>query len=181
MVVEKAAAFKGSDTQMTATLEGTELRRTLLGVPSLWLRRVFAAAIDLAIVAIAAIVLLIASRAIFGQYDKGLAYKIVIVDIVALIYYPLFMLRTNGETIGKRLLGIRVARTDGLAMTLCRSIWREVIIKIGILDLLILIPVVGFAVSEVYFIVDVLWPLWDSRERALHDIFAGTYVLRIDD
>lgn len=94
------------------------------------------------------------------------------------LYYPTVMLRTNGQTLGKALLRIRVVRADGERMTLARAAAREVLIKVALLDILNLVPVAGGAVGLVASFADVLWPLGDRENRALHDMLARTRVVR---
>src|ERR1700735_991401 len=115
--------------KMTTELSGAGPHSIAGDVPASWLQRVVAAVIDLTIVGVITIGIIAASGAIFGSHDTSLIFNILVVDFVICIYFPLFMLRTNGETVGKRLLGIRVARTDGLPLGLRRAIWREVVIK----------------------------------------------------
>ena len=84
--------------------------------------------------------------------------------ILALWVIPaIWMARTNGRTIGKRAAGIRVVRVSGAPTTLGWSLLREVLVK-GVLSLLI--------------VLDPLWALWDRENRTLHDIVAGSRVLR---
>jgi uncharacterized RDD family membrane protein YckC len=49
-----------------------------------------------------------------------------VVIVAAALHYPPLMRRMNGRTIGKLVTGIRVVRTDGLAMSLSRAAWRQV-------------------------------------------------------
>lgn len=115
----------------------------------------------------------------FGHHhlsDAQLALREAAGIVTALLYYPPLMRRTNGQTLGKRLLGIRVVRTDGLAMSLRRATWREVVIKMALFDALNLVPVIGVAVGTIVFTLDSLWPLWDHEHRALHDMLASTRV-----
>lgn len=85
---------------------------------------------------------------------------------------------TNGQTLGKRLLKIRVVRTDGNPMSALRAVWRQVAL------LIVLCNVVAHAdrhLSTLLFLVFVLdfaWPLWNANNRALHDFAAGTRVVR---
>ncbi len=88
------------------------------------------------------------------------------------------MYLTNGRTLGKLGLRIRVVRTDGQAMTVTRAIWRQVVVLLLIPDLLDWLgrsPILGAAVAVLVF-ADALWPLWDKENRALHDMAAGTRV-----
>ena len=88
----------------------------------------------------------------------------------SLVYGTLMLSRqgeNNGQTIGKNAMGIRVVRPDGAPITINLATKREVFGK-GILGL---IPFYG--------IVDVLWPLGDAENQALHDEVANTYVVPV--
>jgi len=98
-----------------------------------------------------------------------------IATVIALIYAPLLMMRQgerNGQTLGKQWLGIRVVRTDGQVLDFWWSALRDVGLK-------------NFGISAlssftfgIAFFVNYLWPLWDDRNRALHDLVAATLVVR---
>jgi uncharacterized RDD family membrane protein YckC len=94
-----------------------------------------------------------------------------VVLLVALLYAPLLMARTNGQTLGRMAVGIRVVRAKGQPMTLAYAAYREVVVKGGI-----------WFVSTVTFgllwVVDVVWPLWDEENRALHDFLTDTRTVR---
>ena len=146
-----------------------------------WWRRVGAAVIDgLIILAVAAAVMVPVGVALFREFtgtgagtaDAGgdallltgaglVAYLIVLT--VGLLYAPVMLWKTNGKTVGRMATGIRVVRASGQPMTLGLAAVREIVIK-GI--------VVGglaqFTFAIVFFL-DVLWPLWDEENRALHD------------
>lgn len=81
------------------------------------------------------------------------------------------ILNARGQTLGKRLLQIRVVDVDtresigiGLAFR------RQVLQIVG----LVFIPVAG----HLFFLVDALWPLWDARNQALHDKLGRSVVVR---
>ena len=60
------------------------------------------------------------------------------IAIVALIYAPLLMARTNGQTLGRMAVGIRVVRNHGGPMTFGFAMLREVVVKallFGIVEL----------------------------------------------
>ena len=73
------------------------------------------------------------------------------------------MARTNGQTIGKRALRIRVVRTSGAPTGFGWSLLREGPVK---------------AVLAMLLVVDQLWPLWDRENRALHDMVVKSRVVR---
>jgi uncharacterized RDD family membrane protein YckC len=107
--------------------------------------------------------------------DKVLLWLATIV-VFATLYYALVMRASDGQTLGKWLLGIRVVRTDGQAMSATRAIWRQVVLLVALPDAVTQLgPYASAAVSVAVF-VDCLWPLWDRENRAIHDMLAGTRV-----
>lgn len=91
---------------------------------------------------------------------------------IAQLCLPAFFLaRWNGQTPGKRAAGIRVVLAEGGPMTGRVAVKREIVGK-TILLLLLAIPTLGLSVALNY-----LWPLWDSENRAGHDVFAKTRVV----
>lgn len=140
-----------------------------------WWRRVGAALIDAVIIGIGAILIYLALGSLFSvgflaseetgvaSVIVGLLVATVAVTIMALAYAPLLMMRTNGRTIGRMATGIRVVRTSGEPMTLRVALLREVVLK-----------ALAFGIASSFTaglagLVDVLWPLWDEGNRALHD------------
>jgi uncharacterized RDD family membrane protein YckC len=82
------------------------------------------------------------------------------------------MSRTDGQTVGRMVVNIRVIRANGGQMTFGFAMVREVLVK----SLL-----VGFLASITFGIaslLDVLWPLWDEENRALHDFVVNTRVIK---
>lgn len=79
------------------------------------------------------------------------------------------MLARHGQTIGKRLLKIRIVRSDG---TLA-NIWRLLALRYGVFSLLASIPVVGgiFALADSLFI-------FRQSRKCLHDNLADTIVIK---
>jgi len=145
-----------------------------------WWSRVGAAIIDLVIVgAIAVGVTLLVGVGVFAGTDDGLLALIVgllifvfVFALVALPYAAVMMWKTNGKTVGRMVTGIRVVRANGQDMDFGTAAMREVVIKalaVGIASSIIpLIP---------YFL-DVLWPLWDDENRALHDFPVNTRTVK---
>jgi uncharacterized RDD family membrane protein YckC len=94
--------------------------------------------------------------------------------VVAFFYFPLTMMREgpqNGMTFGKQILGIRVARDDGEQVTFGFALLRQFVV------IYLLFNVVGGFLFGIPWLIDVLWPLWDSENRALHDMIVKTHVL----
>jgi uncharacterized RDD family membrane protein YckC len=82
-----------------------------------------------------------------------------------------FLARWNGQTPGKRALGVRVMRADGGAMDLRTALRRELLGRTIIVDGLTVITV-GLA-----GLVNYLMPLWDQQRRTGHDRLADTRVV----
>ncbi len=81
-----------------------------------------------------------------------------------------WFLSRNGQTIGKMLLGIRIATLDGGVPEL----WRILALRYAPLSIVAMIPTVGMLLTTV----DVLF-IFRGDRRCLHDMIAGTKVLRV--
>jgi uncharacterized RDD family membrane protein YckC len=149
-----------------------------------WWSRAGAAVIDGIIIGVGAVLIMalfgsVFSIGFFASDEAGIAAVIVglmlsflAIAIVALLYAPLMMSRTDGRTLGRMAMGIRVVRAGGGPMTFGVAMIREVVVKALL---------VGFIASWTFglaWLVDVLWPLWDDENRALHDFVVNTRVVR---
>jgi uncharacterized RDD family membrane protein YckC len=87
---------------------------------------------------------------------------------LGLVIFNLVLLHRNGQTIGKRLLSIKIVRTDGSPVTLLRIIFMRWL-PIGILGR---IPLIGplIALANVLFI-------FGNEKRCIHDYIADTIVI----
>jgi uncharacterized RDD family membrane protein YckC len=149
-----------------------------------WWSRVGAQVIDGIIIGIGGLVLLIAITApfslfFFGGEDVGfvsiivgLLFATLCVTIVAFLYAPAMMARTNGQTLGRMVVGIRVVRAKGQPMTFGFAMLREVAVKA------LLFGIASSLTFGLASLLDVLWPLWDEENRALHDFIVDTRVIR---
>jgi uncharacterized RDD family membrane protein YckC len=97
---------------------------------------------------------------------------ILCIAIVALLYAPAMMSRTNGKTLGRMATGIRVVRTSGERVTFGYAMLREVAVKT------ILFGIAGAFTGGLAQLVDYLWPLWDEENRALHDFIVQSRVVK---
>ncbi|MBO9532800.1 MAG: RDD family protein [Solirubrobacteraceae bacterium] len=82
------------------------------------------------------------------------------------------LLRLDGQSPGKRAVGIRVVRADGLPLDSRTAFRRELAAK-TILMALVLIFTLGLG-----WLLNYLWPLWDKEHRAGHDMLVGTRVVQ---
>jgi uncharacterized RDD family membrane protein YckC len=148
-----------------------------------WWSRVGAAVIDGLIIGIGGVLLVIAITAPFGilffagddagfvAIFFGFLLAVVCVSIVALLYAPALMARTNGKTLGRMATGIRVVRAGGEPMTFGFAMLREVAVKA------LLFGIASTLTGGLASLADVLWPLWDEENRALHDFVVDTRVV----
>jgi len=84
--------------------------------------------------------------------------------------YTILFLRFLGATPGKLLLGVRVRDLErpglpGWGQSVLRWVSRELVANV---------PFAG----QAYWVLDSLWPLWDTRRQALHDKPGHTVVVR---
>lgn len=89
---------------------------------------------------------------------------------ISLLYAPLLLMRqgsTNGQTVGKQAVGIRVVHESGEPMTFGRAALREIVGK----------TILSAVTCGLYGIVDALWCLWDPRRQCLHDKVGSTFVV----
>ena len=82
--------------------------------------------------------------------------------------YQLVMLHRHGQTFGKKLMGVRIVRTDGSRAGLGRIFWLRYFVP-GVIGN---IPLLGilFALADPLFI-------FGEEKRCLHDLFADTIVV----
>jgi uncharacterized RDD family membrane protein YckC len=89
-----------------------------------------------------------------------------------LVYAPLMIARTNGQTLGHRASGTRIVHLDGSRLSGGKAFLREVVVK-GVL-----MEAIGGGVILVLVFVNYLMPIWDERNQALHDKICDTRVVR---
>jgi len=101
----------------------------------------------------------------------GTLLAVVCVAVLSLLYAPLLMARTNGKTLGRMAMGIRVVRADRRPVTFWFAMVREVVVKT------LLFGIVSSLTFGLAALLDALWPLWDEEHRALHDFVVNTRVV----
>ena len=145
-----------------------------------WWRRAGAQLLDGLIVSAGAALLFVALTApfsigFFASDEVGTVAVIVggllallCIAVIALLYAPALMARTNGKTLGRMATGIRVIRADGRPITFGFAMLREVAVKT------LLVGIASGLTGGIAYLLDVLWPLWDEENRALHDFVVNT-------
>jgi uncharacterized RDD family membrane protein YckC len=107
---------------------------------------------------------------LLALYGLSFLCAITIVGIVFLPflwlgYFPFFWAR--GHTPGQRICGLRLVReSDGLPIDGGTAIMRFLVVIVEYLGCFILIGALGF-----------IWPAFEARKRAWHDMAAGTLLI----
>jgi uncharacterized RDD family membrane protein YckC len=95
----------------------------------------------------------------------GAAALAVIGYILVLVWtfgYLIYFWTTSGQTIGKKVMGLKVIAVDGGELTIGKAIVR----------------VIGYAISAIVIYLGFLWVIWDPNKQGWHDKIAGTYVVK---
>jgi uncharacterized RDD family membrane protein YckC len=137
-----------------------------------WGRRVGASLLDSIFMFVPLMVIVALALALGNPDDDddsswgvvGITYLASIV--LPFFYYTIFHGRASGQTPGKRVLGIRVAAEDGESIGYGRAFGRYAITVV--FAVFLFIPL----------LLDYLWPLWDTRNQALHDKVVGSFVFK---
>jgi uncharacterized RDD family membrane protein YckC len=72
---------------------------------------------------------------------------------------------TDGQTIGKTILGLRVVTSDGSQRSAAKAFLRYI----------------GYIVNTLLLSIGFLWAAFDQRRQGWHDKIAGTLVIYVDD
>ncbi len=81
------------------------------------------------------------------------------------LYFVFFWVSQKGQTLGNRLMAIKVTKTDGGELDIATGIVRYI----------------GYFISSLVFGLGFLWIIWDSKKQGWHDKIANTVVYETDD
>jgi uncharacterized RDD family membrane protein YckC len=93
-----------------------------------------------------------------------------LIGIVAWSWITIVLVKRNGQSIAKWLMGIKVVRKDGSPASLGRIFWMRNVVN----GLPTLIPIVG----NLYNLVDHLF-IFGETQQCLHDRIADTMVVKL--
>jgi uncharacterized RDD family membrane protein YckC len=85
--------------------------------------------------------------------------------LLGIIYFTYFWSASSmwpGQTVGDKLLNLRVIKTDGTDLTIVQAFIRYV----------------GLFVSFLVIFIGVIWVAFDPNKQGWHDKIAGTYVVK---
>ena len=83
--------------------------------------------------------------------------------ILAGVAYQVYFFTGTGQTLGSKVMGIRVIGIDGNPLSVGAALAR----------------VLGAYVSGVLLGIGYLWMLWDANQQTLHDKMAGSVVVKL--
>ena len=98
-----------------------------------------------------------------------LVIGLILVAVLVIMAIHLVLLHRYGQTIGKRALGIRIARPDGSPASLGRIVGLRIIVA--------KIPAMLCYLGTIYSLTDACFIFREDR-RCLHDLIADTIVVR---
>jgi len=101
---------------------------------------------------------------------SGPGFVITVLALVAWCGITAWLVATNGQTIGKRMVGIKVVRTNGSPA----SFGRIFLLRNVVSSLPAFLPFIGLLYQ---LVIDPIFIFQDSR-RCLHDLIADTTVVR---
>jgi uncharacterized RDD family membrane protein YckC len=142
-------------------------------------RRLPAFLIDVAIRVGLAIAGLIAAMLVFGSagvFGVGFGVAMVIWFVLSWFYGGLFEALWNGQTPGKRLLGIRVVSVEGQPITPFQAILRNILREVDAQPMWF-IPVGPMLIPVWLYQVGLLAAMLNDRFQRLGDLAAGTMVV----
>lgn len=85
-----------------------------------------------------------------------------LVTLVLVLFNCVYLCERDGQSFGKRFIGIRVVRQDGAPLTYRTAVLRHL---------------VGYPLA-VFTAVGICWALWDPKQQGWHDKLAGTLVIK---
>ncbi|HEV3095531.1 MAG TPA: RDD family protein [Candidatus Dormibacteraeota bacterium] len=141
--------------QSAAPLPSTSL--TAAPKAGFWIR-VVAFIIDSIIVGVVNAIV----AAILNQSTTG---RTGIQTLLGIIYFTYFWSASSpwpGQTVGDKLLSLRVIRTDGSDLSIVQAFVRYV----------------GLFISFIVIFIGVIWVAFDPNKQGWHDKIAGTYVVK---
>jgi uncharacterized RDD family membrane protein YckC len=134
--------------------------------------RLGAVMLDGLVVAVPAMLIAILVPATSGGTAPSTAGMILLmlfgVGAIAFVAMQLVLLHRHGQTIGKKLIGIRIVRTDGTRAGLGRIF----LLRSFVPGLIGAIPLLG----PIFSLVDILF-IFGEEQRCVHDMIADTIVV----
>ena len=153
--VAAPAGGAGRGRQSTASLAGLGMRCAAF---------LFDYILTLLIPALTLVVAVYIKRRWQAPFAAGVLVTIGYLATAALIFFNfVYLYVLDGQSFGKRLIGIRVVRTDGRPIDYQTALLRHV---------------VGYPLSVLCLMLGAFWALWDPKQQGWHDKLAKTIVVK---
>jgi uncharacterized RDD family membrane protein YckC len=91
--------------------------------------------------------------------------------------YNYYFLRSTGQTLGKKVLKIKVVSSSNKPLSQEQIIKREIHAKFAVSVICSLVPILGALVQLVYFVAAYFYPLFNSKSQTFMDKYADTVVV----
>ena len=101
--------------------------------------------------------------------SMSLALLAALVGALVWIAITVVLVKRNGQTLGKKLLGIKVVRSDGSRASLGRIFWLRNVVTL----IIGMIPLLG-----IFFVLADILMIFGEARRCIHDRIADTIVVR---
>lgn len=98
-----------------------------------------------------------------GASESATSLGALIGLVVGVLYYVVYQSQ-NGQTVGKKIMRLKVVDASGNKPTMVTFFLREII---------------GKFLSGLILLIGYLMILWDSKRQGLHDKIANTYVVKV--
>jgi uncharacterized RDD family membrane protein YckC len=100
----------------------------------------------------------------------------VVTGVLFLVYATILCGGARGQTVGMMAVGVRVVRQGthdvlGFGRAFGRALTEQVLRLIGVVTVIL----------GLVWLLDMLFPLWDTKRQTLHDKVVGTVVIRVRD
>ncbi len=125
--------------------------------------RCLAAFVDYLVIVFIPVAWLLLARWVTGELPNGLGGGVFAIILVVLVVNFLLLPLVRGKTLGKMLFGLSIVRRDGRRLGLVQAILRHL---------------VGYPISILTLGLGFFMAGFDRQGRGLHDVVAGTVVIR---
>ncbi len=86
-----------------------------------------------------------------------------VIMLIVYIGYFIYFYGTSGQTLGKKMLNIKVVSTDGTPLTYKKGLLR----------------VIGYIIASIPIYIGFIWMLFDENKQNWEDKIANTYVVKV--
>ena len=184
MALRKKPKIKRSSSDQITPPEGVPINLKIAGFGV----RLGAQIIDIIITVIAAIAAILFVAFVLNSFSHSVtAIMMLILFLIRVPYYIFTELLWNGQTLGKRLLKIKVVSHDGGALTVHALVTRNIMKEAEVFLPGTLVLTLD-ATEPVYSLIALGWiamcvavPLFNHHRRRLGDFLAGTHVIHLPE